>query len=195
MVNPQTPLDHGILTQFSELSDLTSSNPPSDAKLPPKRIVLKGGNTSVHLQMGGGNTPGSSSSSSPSFKSPGSASTESVSLLTQPAAEDAPTVVNPPSVKRKLEFKKVCAVPEKKIKKEPGVKCCGRCDELKTLCLNMASKTHPTIKATNQYKVHAKNSKYRAIFYQSLKCQVDFDELPDCVLEYVRALYPSAPTK
>ena len=88
MVNPQESLDQGILTQFSELSDLSSDQSAAPTKLAPKKLVMKSGNKLLHVQMGI-NTPSSTSSSSPSFKSPGSAST--LSLITQ--VDDSKTVV------------------------------------------------------------------------------------------------------
>ena len=99
MVNPQERLDQGVLTQYSELSDLSSDQ---SSKHPPTKFTMKAGNKLLQVQMGV-ETPSSTSSSSPSFKSPGSAST--LTMVTQP--DEAPTVVanetiSPPVVKRQL---------------------------------------------------------------------------------------------
>ena len=155
MVNPQESLDQGILTQYSELSDLTSSDQTSSkVKAPPSLSGHK------LLNMASG-TPLSNSSSSPSFKSPGSATT--LSLATQP--EDGKTVVvdvedieSPPAVKRELKFTKENDNPQPKKKaKKQAIKCCGRCGELKMICLDMANDTVDSIKNNNQYRVHTMN--------------------------------------
>ena len=192
MTNPEDKLNQGILTQFSELSDLstTPDAPSGNIKLPPKSFMLKAGNGSKVVQVQMGETP---SSSSPSFQSPGSATT--MTMLTQPpeVAEDSNTILAPPSVKRQLKFPKATGEkPTKKLKREDA--CCGRCVELKIICLKMANETNGKVQLY-QYKVDKKNAKRRAIFYQALKNKARITVLPDCVLEYVRGLYPSPPTK
>ena len=62
------------------------------------------------------------------------------------------------------------------------------------VCLKMANDTHPTIQSF-QYRKDESNSKYRAVFYKTFQRKKHVAVLPDCVLKYVRALYPSPPTK
>ena len=199
MVNPQESLDAGILTQFSEFSDISDSS--SNSK--PTSLALNRPSKIIQFQFGI-ETP-SSSSSSASFMSPGSPTDTTV--VTQPPD---------PSEKKSTTEKKVAAVVEVKEEpttppakrsicfgaenfnpqpaKKPKITCCGRCDEFRKVCVELHQDTNPALKPF-QYKYHAKNSKYRAVFYTHFKKDACVDAVPPCVKEFARALYPSPPMK
>lgn len=190
MVNPQESLDAGILTQFSEFSDISSNSSPSIDNLKTTGLSLKKtGNKIIQFQFGI-----EESSSSPSFMSPGSPDTTTV--VTQPPTPKkmAPVIKHEPA-KCSIDFNTENADPQPSKKaKVAKVTCCGRCEEFAKVCADLHADTNPALKVF-QYKYHEKNSKYRAIFYHFFKQEAGVVEVPICVKEFARSLYPSPPAK
>ena len=193
MANPQENMKNGVLTQYSDdLSDLTSGDEVKDRTR--NELTLPNGEKIITGKPHFETLPWTSSSSSPSLTSPGSASTKTdktyITQVDEVVAVDK--VVSPPAAKRQLAFSKENDNPQPQKKpKGNGVKCCGRCGEFKMICLEMADSTNDALKRNYQYKVSAKNSKYRAIFYQVFQDKTKVAQVPVCVLEYARSLYPS----
>ena len=198
MDNPQDSFKNAVLTQMSDLSEMSSeSDSKPKAKASPNPPVgstatLKVGDRLIHVQFG----VKSPSSSSASFESPGSASTntDTNTYITQAQVDDTTKITKPPpAAKRQATVKRQLVLTKENDNPQPRKKskCCGRCHEFKIVCLEMANNTNDILKRNYQYKLHKKNSKYRAVFYQTFQDKMGLASVPVCVLEYARALYPS----
>ena len=127
MVNPQESLDAGILTQFSEYSDLSDQTKSIDSS----NKVGYSGPKLLSFEFSTKNP--SSASSSPSFMSPGSP-TDTTTVVTQPPSDKKMSAVikkEPTTTvaKRTLNFEDV--VDEENVNPQPSKKaritcCCQR---------------------------------------------------------------------
>lgn len=69
---------------------------------------------------------------------------------------------------------------------------CGNCDELLEICGRARDKATSDLK-TYQYRVNARNCRYRRYFYKHVSrrsAQCSKDNVPKCVLMFARKLYP-----